>query len=202
MGGQGSGNHFRWSSQVTTSEVRRIDIRHMNKCGYLNPNTQGILSWTSNGQPNGNVSFSIHSLELKLSYQYRENDGKWHALEQSILFDRTSCHFGGYRLWFKCPCCHRRIGVLYGVKQLFLCRHCYQLPYTSQNQGYINRMIEQKHILGKRIFSHYEMGEGWGKKKGMHHKTFDRLYLKYCRYEKALNQEVDQRLAFYTNFDI
>ena len=165
MGGKGSGYHFRWNSQVTTSEVRRIDIRYMKKYGYLSAIKRGTLNWTSNGHPSGSIYFCVYSHELKLSYRYRDNDDVWHALEQSILFDRTHCHFGGHRLWFKCPRCCRRIGILYGVQKLFLCRHCYQLPYTSQNQGYINRLIEQKHVLGKRIFAHYEMGEGWGKKK-------------------------------------
>ena len=187
MGGRGSGSHIRWSSHLTTSEVRRIDIRYMKKCGHLSPNTGGTLNWTSNGHPSGSIYFCVYSQELKLSYRYRDNDDVWHPLEQSVLFDRTPCHFGGHRLWFKCPRCSRRIGILYGVQKLFLCRHCYQLPYTSQNQSYINRLIEQKHVLGKRIFAHYEMGEGWGKKKGMHQKTFDRIHARYDRFERVLN---------------
>jgi hypothetical protein len=35
-------------------------------------------------------------------------------------------------------------------------------------KGRIDRLISQKHKLGVRIFEHYDYGEGWGKKKGMH----------------------------------
>ncbi|MFT6029920.1 MAG: hypothetical protein ACI8O8_001661 [Oleiphilaceae bacterium] len=67
-----------------------------------------------------------------------------------------------------------------GYGRLFLCRHCYGLPYASNTEDALNRSASQKYKLGERIFEYYEYGDGWGKKKGMHQRTFNRLYKKYC----------------------
>ena len=184
MGGTGSGGWCRWNKQTTTEEVKRIDIRYMKKQGLLQPNTAGSLSWKCGDEPSGDIRYSCYQHELQLHYRYREYGGDWQSVEQRIPFDRTHCHYGGERLWFLCPRCNKRVGLLYGADVLFLCRHCYKLPYTSQNQGYTDRVIGQKHKLGRQIFEHYDNGYGWGKKKGMHWKTFDRLNAKYQHLEQ------------------
>ncbi len=51
----------------------------------------------------------------------------------------TGCNFGGKRPLFRCPGvvdgkhCNERVGKLYQPprEDLFLCRHCYDLGYTS-----------------------------------------------------------------------
>jgi len=50
---------------------------------------------------------------------------------QMVQLDRTKCHYGGYRVWFLCPACHRRIGNLYRkpLSNQFFCRHCNNLTY-------------------------------------------------------------------------
>jgi len=47
----------------------------------------------------------------------------------------------------------------------------------------MDRIITRKHALGERIFEFYECGEGYGKKKGMHWRTFDRLHAEYQQLE-------------------
>lgn len=51
--------------------------------------------------------------------------------DQLIQLTSSKCYFGGYRMWFLCPDCNRRIGALYrkplGVE--FLCRNCNTLTY-------------------------------------------------------------------------
>lgn len=187
MGGVGSGSWYRWNKQTTTEDTKRIDIRYMKKQGLLKHNTQGSLRWTRGGEPSGDIRYQCHDQYLQLNYRYRENGGEWQPVEQRIPFDRTPCNYGGERLWFLCPRCSRRVGLLYGENVLFLCRHCYQLPYASQNQGKMDKLIDQKHKLGERIFEYYEYGEGWGKKKGMHWKTFDRLHARYLRLNTAFD---------------
>jgi hypothetical protein len=184
MGGIGSGNWCRLGKKATTDQVRRIDISYMKKQGLLKPNTVGNLKWSISAQPRGEINYICYKDSLLLSFNVRFRGGDWELIEQRISFDRTPCYFGGERLWFLCPNCNKRVGVLYGVRKLFLCRHCYKLPYSSQNSGYIDNLIEQKHKLGERIFEHYEGGEGWCKKKGMHWKTFYRLHDQYLYLEK------------------
>lgn len=56
-----------------------------------------------------------------------------------VRLEYTECNFGGERPWFRCPGvvdgeeCNRRVGKLYCPpgRDLFLCRHCYDLGYTS-----------------------------------------------------------------------
>ncbi len=194
MGGVGSGNWYRWDKKTTTDQVKRIDIRFMKKQGLLKPNTTGSLNWTVRGEPCGSIRYTCYTDYLQLSFRHRNRGDEWQPVEQYIPFDRTACHFGGERLWFLCPNCSKRVGLLYGVGKLFLCRHCYELPYSSQNSSHMDNLIEQKHKLGERIFEHYEGGEGWGKKKGMHLSTFNRLHTKYEQYEQQWCSEILQRL--------
>lgn len=194
MGGRGSGNWHRWNTKTTLEQTRRIDIRYMKKRGLLKPGYGGSLSWSCNGEPDGDIRYQCFEQWLQLSFRSRFNGEEWESIKQTIWFDRTPCNYGGERLWFLCPRCDRRVGVLSGHGTLFLCRHCYQLSYRSQQEGRIERLISQKHKLGKRLFEHYEHGEGWGKKKGMHWNTYQRLYARYQALERQWCQLMEQYL--------
>lgn len=184
MGGVGSGTWYRWDKQSTIEETKRVDIRYMRHSGLLKPGYTGSLSWSRGGKPTGNINFICLQDYLQLHFRYRfGNEGDWQSVEQKITFDRTPCHYGGERLWFLCPRCDRRVEVLCSDGPLFLCRHCYKLPYRSQNESKLDRVITRKHELGERIFEFYECGEGWGKKKGVHWKTFERLHAEYQQLE-------------------
>lgn len=202
MGGPGSGNWYRWDKKTTTEEVKRIDIRHMRKNSLLKPNTRGDLRWTFRGEPSGNIRYTCYQHELQLHFRYRQNDSDWQHVEQRIPIERTPCNYGGDRPWFRCPHCAKRVAILYGADVLFLCRYCYKLPYASQNQGYMDKLIDQKHRLGERIFEYYEYSHGWGKKKGMHWSTFNRLHNQYKTLEQALWMSMATRFPDCTDFDI
>ncbi|MFT6386812.1 MAG: hypothetical protein ACJAUP_000180 [Cellvibrionaceae bacterium] len=60
MGGIGSGNWYRWNTQTTVEQTRRIDIRYMHKNKLLKPYTRGSLSWSQGGEPNGNINYIVH----------------------------------------------------------------------------------------------------------------------------------------------
>lgn len=182
MGGFGSGRRF--GCKMTTDQVKRIDIRYMRQQGLLKPGTQGELSWTCRGAPRGSIHYACSAYDLQLTYQYKEGD-EWQPQEQRIAFEKTPCHFGGVRYWFRCPNCSKRVGLMYGRGATFLCRHCCQLGYASQQEGYTDNVLSQKHKLGERIFDRYEGGRGYGKKKGMHWKTYRRLHSKYEVLEQA-----------------
>jgi len=93
-----------------------------------------------------------------------------------IQFDRTPCHFSGHRKWFLCPRCGKRVAVLYGAGKYFLCRHGYDLCYTSQQETEIDRMMRKKRKIRDRLGASHNLSMPiWRKPKGMHWKTFDRL---------------------------
>lgn len=194
MGGFGSGRGSRWSTKTTTNEVKRLDVRLMHKQGWLKMGARGDLNWSRGGEPNGSISYYYNDDTLRLSYRYRKRGGEWKPIEQEVPIDHTACHYGGERPWFRCPSCSRRVALIYMADSLFLCRHCYKLPYESQQQGWRDRLITQKHKLGERVFEHYEYGEGYGKKKGMHWKTYERLHKRYQAKESAYLSEMGRFL--------
>lgn len=98
-----------------------------------------------------------------------------------ILF--STCNYGGYRAWFKCPECGRRISVLYASMGRYACRKCWKLPYQSQSRGYINRLFDKVFKIESKIG-----GQHGDKPKGMHWKTYFRLWGTALNLrEKALN---------------
>src|SRR5208337_773741 len=57
----------------------------------------------------------------------------WNGGSQDIALTTTDCYFGGFRSWFQCSWCDRRVAILYlpfGAK-VFACRYCYSLTYQS-----------------------------------------------------------------------
>ena len=201
MGGRGSGLWYRWDKNHTVESVRSIDLRYMRKHGLLNPDTAGSLQWGAGGDVKASIGFQCSQSYLQLNFDCLSGGGKRQPVIQRILFDRTPCHYGGERLWFLCPRCGRRVELLYGPSTLFLCRHCHQLPYASQQESYINNLITQKHKLGSRIFNAYEFGTGSGKKKGMHWSTFNRLNSRFESLEGLFERETNARLSGLTDCD-
>ncbi len=186
MGGSGSGRRCRYNKQTTVDEVKHLDVRLLKRLGFLRPNYQGVINWTRGDRPAGEVGYTCFEDRLILNYRYSENGGDWESVQQVIWFNSTPCNYGGTRKWFLCPGCQKRVAILCGGGKLFLCRSCYQLPYASQNSNEFDYLIEKKHELGRRIFEHYEYGEGWGKKKGMHWKKYQKLYDKYLELERKV----------------
>jgi len=178
MGGIGSGRCYK-GGRTTTDQTKSISISYMKRTGGLKPGDAGTLSWRLGNHRIGAISYHCKQHTLEVSYRHKKGEKDWQPISQSIPLERTTCHFGGHRLWFSCPRCNSRVTKLYGLQALFLCRHCYRLPYSSQNQSRLDRLMSEKHKLGTRIFERYEQGEGRGKKKGMHWKTYYRLHSLY-----------------------
>ena len=59
---------------------------------------------------------------------------------------------------------------------LFLCRHCYDLPYGSQHEDKLARLRRKADKIEKRIFADEN---SYQKAKGMHWRTFERLLDEY-----------------------
>ena len=176
MGGYGSGNWYRADSRATTEIQHRIDIRWLKGQGDLQPGTIGVLSWSWGKEKTGSVHYSVGTDRMVLSYRYRHYGGAWEPVEQTISFDQTPCNYGGYRKWFHCPRCRARVAVLYGAGKYFLCRHCYNLTYSSQQEGKVDRLIRKARKIRRRLGASENLFEPiLFKPKNMHQKTFDRL---------------------------
>jgi hypothetical protein len=185
MGGPGSGNWYR-SSKGTTEAARRIDIRYLKKRGFLQPGTYGSLSWTCGGEPSGSIRFATSADWIQLIYRSREYGGDWEDVDYCVDFDETECHYGGIRKWFLCPGrdCGRRVAVLYGPGKYFLCRHCYDLGYASQNENKAQRVARKSRKIIERLGGDPYSDFYPDKPKGMHHRTYDKRIEQAEFYEK------------------
>lgn len=183
--GYGSGTWYRWNSKRATESQDRIDIRLLKKWGHLNGSMHiGTWSWSRGGKPAGSIGYRVNTERMVLSYRHRSRGGEWESVEQTIHFDRTPCHYGGYRCWFLCPRCTRRVAVLYGAGKYFYCRHCYGLTYTSQQERIGDRMMRKARKIRRQMDPDNTVLDLFPfKPKGMHWLTYDCLRLKAMRAE-------------------
>ncbi len=187
MGGFGSGRWYRWDKQTSMEETRRLDIRFMNQQGMLKQGQRGTISWTVGGRPSGSIGWKMEGDGLVLNYVA---DGE--EIEEYIYLGKTPCHFGGERHWFHCPDCHSRVAVLSLYSSRFICRHCHELPYGCQSEGYTDRMIRKARKIRNKLGADMSLFESiWDKPKGMHWKTFERLQER----EQVANDYVTQAMA-------
>jgi hypothetical protein len=101
---------------------------------------------------------------------------------------------GGSRVWLLCPHCTRRAAVLaFGVYG-FICRKCYRLPYGSQVEDDVDRMIRRNYKIGQRIFRDQDR-YSFGKRKGIHKRTYDQLRGKYYALEIKVDDAIETKLV-------
>ena len=134
MGGPGSGRGYQWKSTKTTlDEVHLLDVRWLQRHGYFTPWPR-LMSWHCGAHPAGSINVSLQPEGLVLEYRYHLVGGAWEAVRQVVPLTWTPCHYGGQRPWLRCPGCQRRVALLCLGGKWFLCRHCYALPYGSQQE--------------------------------------------------------------------
>ena len=173
MGGYGSG---RRGSKNTTESQHGIDIRWLKNQGYLRSGTMGSLTWSRGDEQTGSIGYRIERDRMILNYRHRPHGSEWEPVEQTISFDRTPCKYGSHRTWFLCPRCWKRVAVLYGAGKYFFCRHCYDLAYSSQQEGKPDRFMRKARKIRRLIGGSDDLSKTiWLKPKHMHQKTFDRL---------------------------
>lgn len=189
MGGFGSGQ---WQTGKTTTDASKsLDIRFMRKNGWLIPGRTGALSWSVRGKSSGSIGYTVHDDRLELNYKCTPHGGESTPIKQNIYFIKTSCNYGGERVWLMCPYCGSRREVLYLHSCRFACRKCADLAYNCQQEQPLDRNYRQARKIRHKLKTNYE----WNlfepdnlsdspiyKPKGMHQKTFDRLRYKQSLY--------------------
>jgi len=197
MGGRGSGTWYRWDKRTTCEEVKRLDIRYLHKHGLLKPNRAGSLSWSRGEEPAGNIQYTMFNDLMMLRYRCRWYGEEWEDVKQSIWFAETPCNYGGSRKWFSCPDCDNRVAVLYLVDKLFLCRKCYQLPYASQGEDYMDRMQRKLQKISKKLEADDYTDDGvLTKPKHMHWKTFYHLVQAELAADDRMNNALLARFGY------
>jgi hypothetical protein len=91
-----------------------------------------------------------------------------------IEIERTGCYLGGARAWWRCPCCGRRVALLY-LANVIACVRCLGLVYASQSEDAMARTWRKQLEIERRLSCSDERWNGWEQSKGMRKATFDRL---------------------------
>ena len=125
-------------------------------------------------------------IDVTLKYRTRPRGGEWEDKEYPVGLEWTPCHYGGHRPWFLCPCCRRRVAILFGGS-IYACRHCHNLAYDSQREMVHTRLQSRAHKLRARLGGDC----WWHRPKGMHQRTYKKLLAEYQHYEEAAD------VAFY-----
>jgi len=192
MGGIGSGRRWGWGWRATVESARSIDANRWNREGYLEPGRWFSWAWTRDGERVASVNVAAECGRLILAYRFREYGGEWADVRQEIPIEWTPCRFGGRRPWFICSVysngryCGRRVTKLYGAGRLFACRQCHNLAYQSQCEDEAGRLLLKSHKIQRRLGG--QPGSAYGfpdKPKGMHWRTYARLYAEYEAAEAA-----------------
>ncbi len=184
MGGEGSGNWYRFDKKTTTGECQSVDVRYLHRKGLLKPGRRFSLRWSRARQETGSIRGAVigdgKPERMILTYRHRSGaSGEWEEVREPVHLTWTACNFGGQRPWFVCPGagCGRRVAILYGPGRYFLCRRCYDLVYESQRENEMHRALRRAHTIRERLGGSTSMIEPFPEKpKGMHWKTYDRLW--------------------------
>ncbi len=194
MGGYGSGR--RWGKN-TTSDMRPLDIRRLQRDGLLTPGRASGWHWTVDGKEVSSIQMRAEADRVILNYRSRSNSGEWRPVEYPVYLEWMPCNLGGRRAWFRCPAqgCGRRVAVLFGGS-IFACRHCHKLAYACQRETDDDRAARRADTIRRRLG--WKPGIlnplGW-KPKGMHWRTFERLKAEHDAYANASLMGIARRLG-------
>lgn len=150
MGGYGSG---RPSQKTKIEEYRSLNINKFHRDGFLRVGTRGNWSWSRDGSQIASIGFSTQATTMTFNYRVRVHGDEWETIEQAVPIERIPCHYGNQRPYFRCSGvvrgrhCNRRVVKLYAGGQYFLCRHCYNLAYSSQSEEKSDRMLRRANKL-------------------------------------------------------
>ena len=133
-----------------------------------------------------------------VTYRHRSGGDEWKDESYPVYLTTTPCHMGGERPWFLCPArgCGQRVAVIYGGG-IFACRKCYQLAYSSQREDAGDRAARRAHRIRDRMGwpGGVLEGSGWGKPKGMHWRTYERLCDEHDTFEGVVNRSFIARFG-------
>lgn len=164
MGGFGSG---RWQrGKALTNERMRLDIGRI----HLHTRAERPKSFRWNDGASVTVSFrpAVAVVETRLPHQ--------RTIETKVALDTTPLHFGGHRVWWKCPCCQARAGVLYWQAEGWQCRRCAALVHESTRQSNNSRAYARVNKVRDALDWGGGLASPMGERpKGMHRSTYARL---------------------------
>ncbi len=137
MVGIGSGERDRDEAKATTEDAHAFDIRLLKKNGMLAPGNSFDCTWILGDWITLRIGVEVeqHLLVIKdIVTSIAGRPSSRRVVDQAVPFAATPCAYGGFRRWFRCQKCRRRVAVIYFRGDSLACRHCHELVYPSQRQ--------------------------------------------------------------------
>ena len=193
---------MRWR-KTNTGEPLSVSVSYLSKHNMLASGFTGTLSWLRRGEQIGWIGYACTGDAVQLSYTVTDGTTQQQTKhDYAVQLSRSVCHFGGSRSWLVCPRvgCGRRVASLYSVGGLFFCRHCHQLGYESQQVCSTDRNTLKADKIRDRLKWEAGIlnGTGW-KPKGMHWRTYWRLYAEHERLVGGICAAINQRFKLGLN---
>ena len=83
MGGMGSGRRYQ-GGKDTTSDMRALDVRRLQRDGLLTPGRAFGWQWTRNGDEVASIQIRTEADHVILNYRSRSNGGEWQPMEYTV----------------------------------------------------------------------------------------------------------------------
>lgn len=196
MGGWNSG---RSGGRPIADSALFIDIAWMLRTGKAVPGryVSGGLSWTSRGQPSGNIGYQCDMRDLDHAFMELQftrtssSTGEKRDHVQRVPLSFTVPHLGGKRWWMHCPVRGDRVGKLYlpAGGDVFAGRKTWRLGYHSQRISNRDTVFERLFSLQGKLGCDRGWGAGLYRPKGMWHRTFERHLERYWELDAECSLE-------------
>ena len=194
MGGLNSGSRPR-SGRLTDDHLHRLSIGELRRAIGVEHFARKVRELRT-----FEVGLAVRTDDDSYSVRFVRGDGastvsyglaEAQSLESPWAFVglvETAPNYGGTRYWFCCPRlnCGRRCSVLYREREsnarAFACRRCTRFRYATQILGGADLIVRRIEKLVVRC--QLRTDGSLGRRKGMHHRTFQRL-----------SEELDEQIA-------
>jgi len=174
MGGLNSGGSNR-KHAGHVEDCRRLDAFRLGRCGALEAGCVSTVSWGS-GEAMSTIRVVGAAGHVRLEYSWRCQGGDWKAHVEHVHLDAVPAHFGGHRVYFRCPGCNRRVRFLNGRGHRYRCARCLDLVHASSRERPADRALRRSRKLRRQIGSEPGLGAPIGPKpKRMHWSRYNRI---------------------------
>ena len=185
MGGYNSGSNQLGKS--TTQGRDSLDVRKWQQALLMTPGTRYEASW---GRSGAAITVQVNTDSVNLIYRHGDT-----GQDYPVQVAWTSCNYGGERAWWLCPCCGRRVALLYSGK-VFSCRQCSGLTYESTRTAPGDKPFERADRLRQRLGWCAGVANPPGEKpKGMHWTTYRRQMDKLHHHAVEAMRSTDRLVA-------
>jgi hypothetical protein len=152
-----------------------LDVRWLKRQGALRPGTLTPVEEWINGRLRGQILVVARAGNVELVAGVQR---------QFVPIGHTAQHISGARAWFQCDC-GKRAAILYGPR--FLCRKCRGIAYPSQRETLRDRKLRRARKVRMILGGSASMLDPFpDKPKGMHWRSYHRLWAQYLGMEREL----------------